>query len=345
MIRLTSLFLCLLLLLASPLRAKSDLPCPDMEAAKSGNPVAEYELATAYRKGLCVEKSPDRAKEWYQKAGEQGSLQAQYALGEIYFTGEGTKAPDYPKAKEWYLKAAEQGHGLSQLRLAFLYAENHFTGLSVDYTQAEKWFRKAAEQNAGDARFRLGNFYHHYKNPPDYAQAIEWLTKAAEGGHRIAMYDLATFYREGKAVKKDMKISIYWLEQAGERGVLPAQIALAEAYASGTDVPKNETQAFFWAKKIADQGAAPLFWLNHVADILYGGKAAIPQNYPLALQYYERAASKDDLHALMQAGNMFMEGKGTAKDSSKALGYFQKAAGLGNKEARAWVDVLTRPIP
>ncbi len=269
------------------------LPCPDIPAAESGNADAQHTLAQAYKNGVCVSKSPTKAQEWYLKAAEQGHMLAQHALGDINFSGEGLKAPDYPKAKEWYLKAANQGHGLSQLRLAFLYAENHFKGVSVDYAEAEKWFRKAAEQNAGDARFRLGNFYHHYKDPPDYTRAFIWLSKAAENEHRAAQYDLANFYREGKGTGKDIQKAIAWYERAAGNGVMQASIALANMYHSGKEVKADKDKSFHWAQKTADMGAAPIYWLNLVADKYFEEK-----NYAQARKYYERAAKKDDPHAI-----------------------------------------------
>lgn len=311
---------------ALPVRAESPMPCPDIPAAEAGNAQARFDLGLAYQKGLCVEKNARSALKWLERSAEQGHAPAQHALGEIYFTGADLPAADYPKAKEWHAKAALQGHGPSQLRLAFLYAENHFKGLDVDYAEAEKWFIKAAEQNAGDARFRLGNFYHHYKNPPDYVKAVEWLTRAAEDGHRTAMFDLATFYREGKAVPQDLGKSLEWLIRAGTGGVLPAQIMLAEAYGKGENgASKDPTQSFLWAKRIADQGAAPVYWLNHVADILYKGQDGIPKNHPLALKYYERAARKDDPHALERAAEMHLNGLGTPKDPVKAKAYREQA--------------------
>lgn len=326
MIRKGVLFLGLLTVLALPVSAENALPCPNIPAAEAGDAQARFDLGLAYRKGLCVDKDTKSALSWLERSAEQGHIPAQHALGDIFFSGDGLPAPDYPRAKEWYTKAALQGHGPSQLRLAFLYAENHFKGLEVDYAEAEKWFIKAAEQDAGDARFRLGNFYHHYKNPPDYARAVEWLTRAAEGGHRTAMFDLATFYREGKGVAPDLSKSLEWLKAAGEKGVLPAQIMLAEAYAKGENgANRDPAQSFLWARRVADQGAAPAYWLNHVADILYDGRDGIPKNYPLALQYYERAARKDDIHALKRATDMHLNGLGAPKDPARAKAYQDQA--------------------
>ena len=45
---------------------------------------------------------------WYRLAGERGDLEAQLALGWIYFAGEGVKK-DPAASIVWYKKAAGQG--------------------------------------------------------------------------------------------------------------------------------------------------------------------------------------------------------------------------------------------
>jgi len=49
------------------------------------------------------------AAEKLRKAAEQGDAEAQFKLGNSYFTGQG-ETRDYAKAIEWFGKAAEQGH-------------------------------------------------------------------------------------------------------------------------------------------------------------------------------------------------------------------------------------------
>ncbi len=225
-------------------------------------------------------------------------------LGDAYFTGyiDGCKdlkkrkvKIDYPKAKYWYQKAAELGHGKSQLRLAFLYAEKHFTGVENDYSKAEYWFKKAAEQDAGDARFRLGNFYQHYVKPPKYDKALYWLELAAKGGHRVAQYDLANFYLEGKGnIEKNTQKWLYWIEKAAKRGNLHAQIALSKAYELGINGLKQDIQkSITWAIKIANKNKS-LLWYRKIADSFWEGRGNLPQNKNIAKIWYNKATKKGD---------------------------------------------------
>lgn len=311
--------------------------CPDKTSADAGSPVDEYYLARAYDKGYCnIPADKESARQWYLKAAEHGHMLAQYYLGETYFTGDGG-TPDYPQAKQWFLEAAKQGHGLSQLRLAFLYAEAHFAGLTTDYKQAERWFLQAAMQNAGDAQFRLGNFYHNYKNPPDMIKAIYWLTRAAEGGHRVAMFDLS------RLLKDKPEESLMWMKKAADLGLLSAQMTLSGMYATGDRVPKDPTQSFVWTLKIAAEPAAPLFWINKAADICFEGWETIPKNYPQAIELYERTAARGDPHGLTRLGQIYLEGLGVTADPEKAREYLNKAVAKGSPEAKILLNNKKQP--
>jgi TPR repeat protein len=251
---------------------------------------------------------------------------AQYYLAEKYFSD---SVPDYPKAKKWYLAAALQGHGPSELRLAFLYAEAHFKGLTVNYAEAEKWFLKAAQQNAGDAQFRLGNFYHNYKNPPETDNAILWLTRAAEGGHRVAMFDLSRMIKA-----QNPEQSLVWMQKAADLDLVPAQMTLSEMYATGDGVPKDPKLSLFWTLKIAVKPTAAPYWVDKAADIFFEGWEGIPKNYLQAMELYERAAAKNDHHALARLGLMHLQGLSVPIDKNKAEAYLTRASALGNSEAK-----------
>ena len=49
------------------------------------------------------------AIKWYRKAAEQGHVEAQYNLGNMYFRGETVKQ-DRLEAIKWYKKVAEQNN-------------------------------------------------------------------------------------------------------------------------------------------------------------------------------------------------------------------------------------------
>ena len=72
------------------------------------------------------EQNFERAKAWWEKAGEQGHAIAAFNLGLIYATGlHGVVEKDHDMAKMWYEKAAEQGHADAQ---AWVERERNATG-------------------------------------------------------------------------------------------------------------------------------------------------------------------------------------------------------------------------
>jgi TPR repeat protein len=290
-------------------------------AAEQGDAGREFLYAQALDKGYCGFKTDKKeAARWYRKAAEQGDMMSQRALAEMYFTGDGMPT-DYVEAKKWYLKAATQGDGHSQLRLAYLNAENHYKPLKTDYAEAEKWFQKAAAQNTEDAQFRLGNFYLNYKHPPDYKQGVPWLQKAADGGNRTAMFDLGRLELAGTGMPKDVKSGLGSITKSAEGGEVQAQQTLAEIYAEGKVVPKDPMQSLNWVIKVAKGPDAPVFYLDRAGDIFFDGWDNIPQNYPAARAWYDRAAAKGDRHALERLARIYKDGLGVEKDAKKAAEY------------------------
>jgi TPR repeat protein len=318
-------FIVLVTIATAPCRAERSGCITLQRGAEAGDPARETLYAAALQHGTCGFKTDKpAAAAWYSKAAEQGDRQAQAALAEMYFDGDGMPT-DYPAAKKWYLKAAQQGDGPSQLRLAFLYAENHFKGVHVDYAEAEKWFLKAAEQDAGDARFRLGNFYINYKRPADYKNGEIWLTRAAEGGNRVAMFDLGRLLLDGDHVPRDEAQGRAWVIKSAEHDLLQAEMLLVTMYTKGENAPKDPAQALHWTLKIAAEPTASAYYLDRAGDALFEGAAGMPRNYPAARRYYERAAMHHDRHALARLAEIYAGGLGVDKDPAKAAEYKTKA--------------------
>ena len=76
-----------------------------------------------------MEKSCEKAVEWYQKAAEQGLAEAQSTLGIQYYAGEGV-CQSFEKAVEWFRKGAEQDDPESQILLGLCYAKG--TGVRIN---------------------------------------------------------------------------------------------------------------------------------------------------------------------------------------------------------------------
>jgi hypothetical protein len=132
------------------------------------------------------QSDPDEAITRYRKAAEQGSADAQFRLGTIYYFGQGIPQ-DYQEAAIWYRKAAEQGSAYAQFNLGIMY----YRGLGV---------------------------------LRDYREAAQWFTRAAEGGHTKAQYNMAVTYYDGQGVLEDYVEAYKWALLASMNGSVPARV-------------------------------------------------------------------------------------------------------------------------
>jgi TPR repeat protein len=87
------------------------------------------------------------------KAAEQGNSGAQYNLGLMYDTGEGTPQ-DYKQALYWYTKAAEQGNSGAQSQLGFAFYLGE--GTPKNNVLAYVWWNIAAAQGDESAANNRG---------------------------------------------------------------------------------------------------------------------------------------------------------------------------------------------
>jgi len=89
---------------------------------------------------------------WFRKAAEQGSNEAEYALGEIYETGRGT-AIDNNNAMDWYGLAADKGNALAQFKLGTFYLLGK--GTNPNPVLAYQWFSLASKRGVLEASLKL----------------------------------------------------------------------------------------------------------------------------------------------------------------------------------------------
>jgi len=92
------------------------------------------------------------ALQWYQEPAENGDVDAQYKLGEMYFWGCGVQQ-NYEQAAHWYRKAADGGDARAQADLGWLCL--HGRGVPPDDALAVHWFQLAADGGHAGAQFIL----------------------------------------------------------------------------------------------------------------------------------------------------------------------------------------------
>ncbi len=173
---------------APPLAQDSQGPALDpaigsdklVQAARSGDAAAAFEVAARYADGDRIAKDLGKAAEWYQRAAEGGVAVAQYRLGSLYERGQGV-AKDLTKAVDWYQRAADQGNVNAMHNLAVMMSEG--VDGSPDQDKALQWFLAAADYGVRDSQYNLGViFARGLGTPQDLIASYKWFAIAAAQG-------------------------------------------------------------------------------------------------------------------------------------------------------------------
>lgn len=167
----------------------SGTPLSNLEAllivANGGEAVAQYELGMKYLIGHGVAKNKVKAREWLQKAAEQGLTDAQNMLAGMYLTGDGIPE-DKLKALEWYQRAASQNHIAAQASIAAMYYEG--SGVPKNSAKSAAWYLRAASQGDAESQYITGLNYRLGEGViKDFVRAYAWLNLAASQGHEKAI--------------------------------------------------------------------------------------------------------------------------------------------------------------
>jgi len=167
------------------------------QAAKDGNPKAQYNYAVMLLNGEGISKDELSAIKWFTAASENGQtkakegiVQAQFELGKKYYFGTGVPK-DINTAVKWFSESAEYGHKGSQINLCKIF----ITGM---YQQAFKWCQLAAQQGDADCQYNLGFLYvGGAGTQQSIPRALPWLEKALQQGSADAKKVLDALKKEG----------------------------------------------------------------------------------------------------------------------------------------------------
>jgi len=303
-------------------RKHENAPLEEVKSkAEGGNAEAQCELGIRCwtyhpvpNQGTAKGGAAEAAK-WYRKAADQGHAEAQYQLGDLYYsTVNGGEA----EAAKWYRKAADQGHAEAQFHIGDCYAEG--TGVAKDEVEAIKWFRKAADQGCVWAQYRLGECYENGTGvSTDAIEAVKWYRKAAEP------VDLSTN-------TSDFPTWAIWNQRAD------AQSALAQCYSNGVGVVEDRQEAARWSleahRSHGESGHAYLNMLNSLAETgnaFYEYQVAEHTADPIeALTWYRKAAEHGEDYMQMHLAECYKNGVGVSANAVEAAKWYRKAADHGD---------------
>lgn len=200
------------------------------------DPVAMTLLAELYTHGFGVPHDPKKAIEWYRKAADKGSADAQFSLGLMALTGDGMPASEEEAAK-MFRKAADKGNAAAAYNLGLLYMQGR--KIQQDMKQAAHWFEIAAERDQEDAQ-----------------------------------YALAVLLKSGTGVERDLPGAAQLMGRAAKLGHVTAEVEFAIMQFNGVGVPKNEEAAAALFRKAALAGN-PIAQ-NRYARLLAAGRGTAP---------------------------------------------------------------------
>ena len=283
------------------------------ELDKAQYKVGEYYYAFCKGEGkidfnLTIEEGISNAISYSEMAANQGNVNAQIDLYEIFYAGEYVEEND-KEAFKWIKMAAQQGNAEAECSIAHAYEFG--TGVEADYEEAVKWYEKAAEQGCKEAIRELGFAYRtgDLHLCPSDEKSFYYYMEAAKQGDAFSQTRIADFYMEGEGVRKNQKEAEKWYRKAfisymteAMEGDIYSQEQIAELYMEGKGVERDEQESAKWYKKVLD--------------------------------YYTEEALKGDGEKQIEVALFYLEGKGVKKDDRESIRWYEKAAQQNDAELK-----------
>jgi TPR repeat protein len=162
---------------------------------------------------------------------------------------------DYATAYRELGPAAAGGAPLAQYALGRMYFSGE--GVSRDSAEGLKWLRKAAMAGVGPAQYQLGACYEWgIEVTQGTGEAARWYRMAADRGVSVAQYRLGLLYMNGVGVPRDLVAAHMWLNLAASR--LPPGESRSAVAKLRESVGANMTAAQIAEAQMAARNWAPI---------------------------------------------------------------------------------------
>ncbi|WP_087972061.1 tetratricopeptide repeat protein [Oceanobacillus rekensis] len=196
------------------------------------------------------------------------------------------------------------------------------------------WYMTAANAGNLDAIYWVGNYYFDgIVVEKNFKKAFTRYKEAALKGHADAMNNYADMYFRGEYVEKDVHRAYELFSIAANLGVAESMYTVGYMYQNGIGIEKDLEKATHWCTKSALSGD------NYAANHL-GQEAFEQDNGEEALYWFQMAADRQDALGKFNLGYCYESGTGTPMNIKKAKYWYQQAALLGDKEAKAKLKEL-----
>lgn len=289
----------------------------------SENKYAYFALGNIYKYGSGVETDYAKAFDYYMRSlsSKGGMPFASYAVGQAYELGQGVEK-DLSSAHNFYAEALT---GLEKVftknhddnisyKIGMMYLNGK--GTDIDLECAEKYLLLSADSNNYKAQYMLGKLYQS-DSKKDLQKAEKVLIKGAENAQDktgLCEYSLGKLYLSQERYDK----AASYLERSAAKDNYYAAYTLGKLY-----------QEQFNDNALAEKHL--MHAAEHKDDVM--GTAAYRlgklylsfQDKRKALQYFIKAADKDNVYGMYAAGKILLDSR-KSTEVSKGIRYLSSAA-------------------
>ena len=289
----------------------------------SENKYAYFALGNIYKYGSGVETDYAKAFDYYMRSlsSKGGMPFASYAVGQAYELGQGVEK-DLSSAHNFY---AEALNGLEKVftknhddnisyKIGMMYLNGK--GTDIDLECAEKYLLLSADSNNYKAQYMLGKLYQS-DNKKDLQKAENVLIKGAENAQDktgLCEYSLGKLYLSQERYDK----AASYLERSAAKDNYYAAYTLGKIYQEQFNDNALAEKHLMHAAEHKDD-------VMGIAAYRLGKLYLSFQEKRKALQYFIKAADKDNTYGMYAAGKILLDSR-KSTEVSKGIRYISSAA-------------------
>lgn len=277
-----------------------------------------------------------------------------YKEARTFLYGNNDAEPDFEQALQLFLEEAEAGNALAMHDLGRMYADG--LGVEMDASTAFTWYEKALSAFL-DIEAKKENRYIEYRigkmhaaglgTVQDYEEAAGWFDAAVSKNHKYAQYSLAGLYYRGQGAEQDFQTAFELYRRSAKQHVPYADYELAKMYRDGIGTARNAEEAelhfeeaFFVFKRLEEQSHDDKLQYR-LGQMLYTGTGT-EKDVKAAIGYFEKAARLGNVHAQYMLGRIYLDANSGHENIEQAILWLIKAADNGNDMAQYALGKLCR---